>query len=548
MSADQLSILRTTIAADVRLFPLSALRQRDWAVRQRARVYKNRPAARRLPVSFMGAVPLTASYETVNHIPALRQRFCARVPLPDKRLMKRMMRPFVWSVCRKHLTPFARDRVFDYQTWEDRSNYRGAEKVKMRKVRDRLRLVDGVIPDPLPKSKSRVGIFQKAQWMEEKKHMRWIMPRSDAYKVTFGPLVSAMEKEVYENLKAPDHPYFIKHVPVDERPALLEKTFHGKANIVATDHSRFEAHFCELVQNTIEFTVYEYLCQYNPYAREMCKRLKHIQAGRQHVLGYGFAAEMGARRMSGDLTTSLGNGLTNLFVMLLTGRMTGCEIDGFVEGDDGIFSIERNGEDVTLPDAKFFEQFGMELKIERLDNAHTASFCGNVYHPESLRNVTNPISKILKMGWTLDSTYFDAQEKVMLGLQRAAALSLACGYPGCPILASYARWLLRRTEGVDPRFGDKRNHYTWDEIFEMGGENWRTRTQDAVLARVRPCDRLLVAGCYGISIEDQLTLEQFFDSDPPDRWTNDTFLRLVSPDCRAEVRNLCCRHPDPLDH
>jgi hypothetical protein len=279
----------------------------------------------------------------------------------------------------------------------------------------------------------------------------------------------------------------------------------------------------------------------------MIKRLKVIQTEDHEYLGYGWSLKTRAKRMSGDLTTSLGNGISNLLLMLFVADEMGVEIHGFVEGDDGLFGVVDPPDGFEMPGPQYFERLGMELKIDFVENACTASFCGNIFHPDSLRNITDPIQKILKMGWCLDQAYFDARGEVLLSIQRAAALSLAAGYVGCPILSAYARMLLRLTSGREPKFGDAKNVYTWDELWEMGGDNWRSVTQDRVNARVRYCDRLLLEQEYGISVSDQLELEQFFDTNVHMQWTCPSFAKYVPKVHFIEHdRQICGRHFDPL--
>jgi len=143
--------------------------------------------------------------------------------------------------------------------------------------------------------------------------------------------------------------------------------------------------------------------------------------------------------------------------------------------------------------------------------------------------------------------YFDAKEKVLLELQRAAALSLSVGYEGCPILSAYARKVLRNTAGVQPRFGDGAHPYHWDELWEMGGDNWRTATKDKVVAVPNACDRLLMHKVFGITVEDQLILEEFFDKCDDRRWSHPVFAKYIPKICLEQrAKQLCSRFPDRL--
>lgn len=539
---------------EIKMLQLSELK-RDWQVIKASQKKRPGPAGMMLPTHYVGALPLIQSGEEINERPGLFKRFASEVPETDSKFL-RNARASNWAWCCEHLTPFAPDYIPTFEWWLGRSTYTGSEKTRLRNKRAKLRYTDGVLPRKLSARQMRVNIFKKKQWWDDYKHLRWIMPRSDAYKIQFGPVVAALEAAIYD-VQEDGHPVFIKHVPVDDRPSLLEKTLNvPNSGWIATDHTCFEAHFVQKVQQTFEFTVYHYMCQRNPYMKAMVTRLQELQCGEQTILGPGFGMQFEARRMSGDVTTSLGNGLTNYLIMKHAFRRLGLSISGYVEGDDGIFRIwdplgMLSTEQVLdrIPGPEYFRRYGMELKIECCNKVNTASFCGNIYHPKSCRNITNPISKILRLGWTYQNGYFDAKIGKLRGLQRAAALSLAVGYPGCPILNSYARMLLRSTCNVQPIFGDARHTVSWGELIDlgsvMGAEHWKMHTKHLVTLKPRTCDRELMAEVYNIPIPVQKNLEKFFDGLNGGPWTNDLFDRYVPDVFKVEwERQLCDRYPD----
>jgi hypothetical protein len=523
------------------------MKWRDWRARRACRTVLLQPAACALPVHNLDAVPLIQSNEKINEIPALFQRFAARVPRADSAVLRRV-RAFAWHWCNQYLRDqkFSSDKTFHIADWLATSNYSGAEKTSLLNLAEHHHIVDGVLPRSLSARQMRVNIFKKKQWWDKYKHVRWIMPRSDLYKIHFGPLVHALESVVYDVDMGLGHPVFIKHVPVSDRPFFIEKLKRAGAQYLASDHSRFEAHFSAQVQNAFEFVVYEYLTQNNAYAREMVRRLKIVQTSQQKLLGPGFALTLGARRMSGDMTTSLGNGISNLLLMLFVANEFGLDWDGYVEGDDGICTMRRRDTGQSFyPESSYFERFGFELKMEVFEHLNEASFCGKIYDPATFHNVSNPILRILQTGWTHRTEYFDAGDHKLYQLQRAVALSLAVEYGSCPVIGSYARMLLRFTAPYEPIFGDAKHAYDWWELSILGGADWRKTTQDLVLRQPSVGDRLLVEKMYRISCADQQQLELFFDRNQALGWRNSLFTSLTPTVFRdAKTNQLCSRHPD----
>lgn len=77
--------------------------------------------------------------------------------------------------------------------------------------------------------------------------------------------------------------------------------------------------------------------------------------------------------MSGDMCTSLGNGFSNKMKAEFLAYKAGGTIDGFVEGDDGLFvtNFELRSSD--------YEKLGFTIKIEEIADPCEASFCGMIF-------------------------------------------------------------------------------------------------------------------------------------------------------------------------
>lgn len=206
-------------------------------------------------------------------------------------------------------------------------------------------------------------------------------------------------------------------------------------------------------------------------------------------------------RMSGDMCTSLGNGFSNLMLMKFWAFKHGVTVDGVVEGDDGLFVFNR---DVGCPDKEFFESMGFKLKIDCSEDLGAARFCSMVFSPETCHVLSDPVKVMLNLGWTFSEARFS--EKARKQLLRAKGMSLMCQSPGCPVLHSFSKYVLRVTEGCGVRFSgvggvkdimeQQTNYERLDEYKQM----------DIVQE-----DRDLVWREFGVPITRQLEIENYFD-------------------------------------
>lgn len=211
-----------------------------------------------------------------------------------------------------------------------------------------------------------------------------------------------------------------------------------------------------------------------------------------------------ACRMSGEMNTSLGNGISNLLLNLFVLANCGCKnVTGIVEGDDGLFRFY--GPEVT---AQHFATIGFTIKISVADAVNEASFCGIIYDGLDGLNVTNPISGLMEFGWG-GSRYAPSSENTRKKLLRSKALSLLYSYPGCPILQSLALYALRITEGM---------RYLVPSNFSLYEKEEMRMCLDYIKEHGLPVrdvperTRLLVEKLYGIPVSVQLSVELKLDT------------------------------------
>lgn len=445
--------------------------QLDWdgvevPVTRRAR----RRMFRRLP---FGAIPGygpicldTNDPQTVRY--GLFQRLFRDTPRSDPIKVQRL-RAFVAEFCKG--LPVAKQMSFE--EWLDRTTYPLERKAELRACFEALR--GG---HPTPRQCAYIATFVKSEFYQEYKHCRLINSRSDAFKAFSGPLFKAIEDVVY------GLPQFVKHIPVPERPAAILRLKRAGRRYYQTDYTAFESHFTVEILEAIECQVYRHCLSWCPEAAEvLCAAL--TGQNRLHTRT-GLRATCTARRMSGDMCTSLGNGLANWLLTAFLVAEKGGSLEGFVEGDDGLFST-----DVELT-AEDYHALGMTIKIVEVADPCKASFCGMVFS-ESGQIIRDPRKLFQGFGWTHSS--IGAGELRMRELLKAKALSGVYETPHCPIAGVLFRRALDQTRGCRPRWVEDGYHVPPPIDVPVGP------------FAPTPDTRVLFHELYGISPEVQVQVE-----------------------------------------
>lgn len=389
--------------------------------------------------------------------------------------------------------------------------------------------------------------FIKHEWyplttMRDRKAARWIQARSDEAKVTFGPWIKLLEHAAYSlrqsgsHVVAPtleaireerersqpekvadylqDPPVFIKHVPVRARPdiinALSER--NPRARFYATDHTSFEAHFTPAVL-VIEQEFYSWMSSKNPQMREVMDCFSHMQSGTNCVDAPWFTYAIEGTRLSGEMNTSLGNGIANFLLVRYMSEMASSagrdvRMEGYVEGDDGLFAI-------TGPlgiDAWKFRKLGFHIKEDWQDAVNTASFCGNVYDTATKANLTDPLIHIAAFGQHDSPTSSRLSAEARLGLCRAKAMASLAEYRGCPVIQAWAARVLRETKAVRPRVDLLlQDYWTWQTLGQDLGD-LSQKLQEWVREPITLGSRKVVESVFHLPVAKQLEIEHILNS------------------------------------
>jgi hypothetical protein len=237
--------------------------------------------------------------------------------------------------------------------------------------------------------------------------------------------------------------------------------------------------------------------------------MEEVLTGANRIENKFFHAKIDARRMSGEMNTSLGNGFSNLMFMFFMCEERGLQQPlGVVEGDDGLFCFFFGKHPTTID----FQNAGFDIKLDVYENVHEAGFCGQLFDVGSFCILTDPYKVLSQFGWTTDR-YRAANKNTLMKLLRCKALSIAHQYPGCPIIGKLAQYGLRVTRSFDIR------SYVWTrrdlDTYQ------RQKLQEAVDASKDPRNlykeptlstRLLFEELFDIPVSTQVMIEKYLDS------------------------------------
>lgn len=203
--------------------------------------------------------------------------------------------------------------------------------------------------------------------------------------------------------------------------------------------------------------------------------------------------------MSGEMNTSLGNGITNYLILRFLCHLKGDDNPGIgVEGDDGII-----GTHVELTQADF-ARVGLTCQLVSHDDVSTSSFCGIQFDFENEVNITDPIKVILKTP-LVNRKYLGAGQKVVCGLLKSKALSLLWQYPGAPIISVYARRLFELVKHFDLYFNEEEFRDYHFKGLDIKNENYPWK-------EIKLSTRFLMSKLYNIDLQEQYELEDYFSN------------------------------------
>jgi len=499
-----------------------------------------------------GTNPHGDMHHVPNTVTSVLKRIAVDVPRSSKHFRDAWF-GFVDDWVRANITPLAADADLSVDTWISGTPYTGARKAQLKRLHDEL------LPDINPEYTYRRGerttdvhFFTKDESYSSYKMVRQIYARVDEYKLLVGPFFHHLEKSLYA------HESFIKLIPIQERPNHVLRWLRAGDNYryVATDYTAYECHFTSHILERVEGALYRWFSINNAHARRIVEIHQRVTTGINRCTSKGLRVEIPARRMSGEMCTSLGNGFTNLMVFEFIRHVFGRAMHDsrvVIEGDDALYNVARvcfgcdcrNGRarcpvggfvqrihtlgakcwrDFQIAFARryppsesvrngchhfgyvvnqdqliqvLYDLLGFNVKIEFHENVYTAGFCSMTFDTETLVVVPSPMKKILNFGWVA-AKYKFSSVKTRTELLRGKAMSLMAESRGVPILQSMAMCYIRLTHG---------KHFRIDDYWTRQ----KMKRSNLEPMEVSMSTRLIMQQLHGFSVEEQLELERFFD-------------------------------------
>lgn len=489
------------------------------------------PMARSLCCGLYGAVP--PSSETRDPAALLyggTRRAFVRLPEPDPQLLQEI-KTFAHKWVRRNLTPiYRKPKLEDYLNdikvpeYKKKDIREGDEFYQLHKViLDKIAkwhyntsINDWIKPKwqwnktscPFTRAELRlyqdftsVGEFAKAEYYPAIKPTRGINASGGGVKSQVGPYFHEIEKQLFSL------PWFIKKVPATERPDVVLKMRRPDYLTQSSDFSSFEGSFTRIVQEAIEYELYDYMF---PNDNDF-KLWNRTLISPRFVKNKYFRIITECCRMSGETNTSLGNGFSNLMLMLYALEKHGNkDIKGLIEGDDGLFNFRGPG----VP-TDFFEKLGFKVKLLKAQ-LNTASFCGMIFDFDNKIVMADPYYALASSGFSFSAV--GASKAAVTNLTCAKGLSLMYQYAGCPLLAAWGLRMYKsglQQSGVDDNTMKERllKYYTTSQrIDQWERDKMLTVLKGREAVPIKHSTRLLFEQLFGMTPEYQEMLEREFVS------------------------------------
>lgn len=345
--------------------------------------------------------------------------------------------------------------------------------------------------------------FIKEESYDQFKAPRTICSASDEHKVFFDPWLAAFEHDVFQK------DFAVKFVPVKERAKFVsERLEHPALQFFATDGSKFESSHSPFWVKKCVQVLDQYFQDYPGWSDVRKNVLAH--QGFREVEFNEFVFRIRATLFSGMRWTACFNLILNYLATLAVAHMSGAEVDGVFEGDDGIVVV-LSGE----VDDSYYKLCGIDIKFEKYDRLGDASFVGNLYS-ETNEVIKDPYKILTNFGWS-GSQYTASNRKTLSALARSKAYSLIYELPHCPVITEFAIMVLRETEKFDAemfrRMARKRMNAYEKEKWKLVTDSKDLEFRRILLektATIDFCTRLQFEKMFNMPISTQIYMEKRF--------------------------------------
>lgn len=401
-----------------------------------------------------------------NQLESLGQRYLKATPYPQREKVdiKLLLK----------ITDYLSDRVkefyqpeFDFKTYVSKKP--GA--VRKRFLRAYAQMVDG--QTDINKN-SRISAFVKNErYFEEGKSPRMIMGRDPKFNIIYARFIARLEDAFF---KLPQVANACDYKKCGDK---FSKLFKRCSSMFENDMSKFEATQRQLLIS-LEYLVYRNVIgELSPSEVEAFDSVFAAKCVKPVVTGAGVKAKFFWCRGSGDLDTSIGNGVINFITTMYFMIQNfckqgssckfdscGCFFDAFVlKGDDSYgCAPHKNLQNV-------YAWFGLDAKLIYRQDARDVEFCsghfirlanGDWYYVQKLRKLITSVSTcinadIIKNGWL--GHYLKS-----LGLMYKVL------YSGIPVYEQFADMLctVNIKHGINTNLIEGVSYGAWDAFKNMG--------------------------------------------------------------------------------
>lgn len=248
--------------------------------------------------------------------------------------------------------------------------------------------------------------------------------------VTLGPFISALEHHLLQL------PWLVKGMDINGRDRKM-KTLLDYDHFVETDFSRFDSTISALIMEEVEHKVFSLFFNKDDYP-DFHNALKCTLKTRGQTADSYQYTTFGSR-CSGDVHTSIGNGIINRFLIwLVYHKIPHNDWTAFHEGDDGIQAVSSQWVPQILYNFTMLRSLGFECKINHSEVLSELTFCGRVMYKKdgllvSMADLPRALAKFHIVINTLPIKFAAV----------AKALSYISTDSHTPVLGSYAKALVR---------------------------------------------------------------------------------------------------------
>lgn len=429
--------------------------------------------------------------DLASQLDGVKHRVGGKTP-PINQATLQKFKWFVKDWIKDNLVPLEAETDVSVETWLKESPYPLARREELQGIYDKW--YEGLLTGR-DVDFERLESFIKDEFYHCPKTFRTINSRLELFKCLIGPTVHQVEKKVFKL------PYFIKQIPVAERAQYIMNYLDANERVFGTDVSAWEGSMSREIMEACEIQLFDYMTKNLPTNHSFMTLYRQLLLNNKLCFS-GFIAEIIARRMSGEMSTSVGNGFTNLMLILFTAWMERTTVKIVVEGDDTLFTCIKKLTD------RFCRELGFNLVMEEFDAINEASFCGLIFS-DVKHTIRDPIPALLKFGWCTQQ-YISSNDKTRMQLLRAKALSLKCEMPNCPILGPLADRMLTLTKGICVKKSIQRlarymSLYKRNEFLDAIKD---FKTTWHVPANVTPQSRFLMEKLFNIPVDAQVIIEE----------------------------------------